>query len=216
MLFTYLFCLVVGGIFVLMAAIAGSHDLDLDTTDFDVDLHPDTDIELTEGPREDNRATRTPPSPLEQWGSWLLSILTSLKFWTFGIGFFGLTGVVLSALQLTLSEGWIAAISTLMGLICGTTTAALYRTLQKRQVNSLIRSTDFVGLIGTVTLPITKISRGKVRLCIKGTTLEAVAYTDHPTELSLGVLVLVVGTERDRVWVVPEVSLGDTPETLQG
>lgn len=207
MLLIYRLCLIIGGAFVGLAALGG-----LDGVDFDNPL--DTDLELTAGGREDAdlSLTRIPPrrSP---WRS-LASLLTSFKFWTFSTCFFGLTGVILSQLQPTPPASAIALIAIAVGLLCGITMATVLRTLQRGQANSLIRSNNWVGLVGTVQLPFDASSRGKVRLRIGGATLDVIAYTDISQAFQRGDRVLVVGKEQNRVWVVPEATLRESPQKL--
>jgi hypothetical protein len=207
MLLIYRLCLIIGGAFVGLAALGG-----LDGVDFDNPL--DTDLELTEGKREeaDPSLTRIPPQR-SLWRS-LAGILTSFKFWTFGTCFFGLTGVLLTWLQPTLPASAIALIAIAIGLLCGITMATVLRALHRGQANSLIRSSNWIGLVGTVQLPFDASSRGKVRLRIGGATLDVIAYTDISQALQRGDRVLVVGKEQNRIWVVPEATLREPPREL--
>jgi membrane protein implicated in regulation of membrane protease activity len=193
MLTIYWVCFIVGGVFVLLAVLGGLDGVDFDH-DFDLDHgldldHVEADVELTE------------PSERPQRSRWLwFSLLKSVKFWTFSSCFFGLTGVVLSGLNLPPLLVLLLAVG--MGLICGTAIAATLRLLYRRQVDSLARTTDLVGLTGTVELPFDPDSRGKVRLQVKGTTIDFIAYTDEKNTFQRGDLVLVVGTDQNRLWVV--------------
>lgn len=178
MLLIYWICFIGGGAFVLLAVLGG-----LDGVDFESGL--DTDLELTPP-----RSSKIP----------LLSVLKSLKFWTFGCCFFGLTGIALSALALPGLMVLLIAIA--MGLLLGGAIALILKTLYLRQVDSLVRTEDLVGLIGTVELPFDADSKGKVRLQLKGATIDFIAYTDEAKSFQLGEPILVVGTENNRLWVV--------------
>lgn len=211
----YWLCFIVGGIFVLLSVVGGLDGADIADfdTDFDADVDgdfdaeagvemsadPDLDLELRDpgdaptGPRRfwSKRARRSSP----------LSLLTSFKFWTFGSCFFGLTGLVLSALGLMPTFVAIAAL--VMGFICGAGMALTLRQLRRRQVNSLVQSADLAGLEGTVEIPFDASTRGKVRLQVKGSTVDFIAYTNDSTPLDAGDRVFVIGTENNRLWVVP-------------
>ncbi len=215
MLSVYWFCFVLGGIFVLLAVLGGLDGADFDIHfDTDFDVHIDSDIELTDP--GDRPAEPTIPRQRRRHHPWrfLVGMLKSLKFWTFGICFFGLTGLVLSQLPLSPLLVAIGAIS--MGLLCGALVAGILQALRRRQVDSLVRSSDLVGLPGTVELPFNATNRGKVRLLVKGTLLNFTAYTDEAKEFNVGDQILVVGTEQNRLWVVSADSLNKaTPPRQQ-
>ena len=88
----------------------------------------------------------------------------SLRFWTFALCFFGLTGILVSLAQPELVSGLVALIASVMGLLCGTAAAFVLRALGSNQVNSLTRPDELAGQIGTVEIPFDANSRGKVRL----------------------------------------------------
>jgi hypothetical protein len=198
MLTLYWLCFAVGGTFVLLAVLSGLDGVDFG--DHDVDVNLDDDVEVTD-PRE-----RSPSLFGRQRDPWysVFSILKSLKFWTFAICFFGLTGLVLSHLSVGLPSGLIAIAATVMGVLCGSLMAGSLRALRRRRVDSLIRTNDLVGLTGTVELPFDQTCRGKVRLLVKGTLTDMIASTDEVKSLQPGDRVLVVGTEQDRIWVVAD------------
>lgn len=213
----YWFCFAVGGAFVALSMVGGGDilgdadadfdgdfDADLDAdldieADFDADLDADaatdfqidTDLDLA---RSANRKRRRIPG----W----LSIITSFKFWTFGGCFFGLTGLVLSWVEPNLPGlvGFVIALA--MGIVCGGGLVSILRGLKNRQVNSLVRSKDFAGLMGTVELPFNATSKGKVVLEVGGSTLHLVAQTDEERHFQPGDSILVVGRSQNRLWVV--------------
>lgn len=196
----YWFCFAVGGVFVALSMVGGDElfgdgdadfdadldvDLDFDAdVDFDAgfeaeldgdadidadasDLQVDTDIELTRSARQSARRRRRIPG--------LLSILTSFKFWTFGGCFFGLTGLLIGWLEPGIPAVVLFAVALTMGVICGGALVATLRGLKNRHVDSLVRSEDFAGLVGTVELPFDASSKGKVLLEVGGSTLHLVA-----------------------------------------
>ncbi|MCL6435458.1 MAG: NfeD-like protein [Leptolyngbyaceae cyanobacterium HOT.MB2.61] len=211
MLSIYWCCFAIGGVFVLLAVVGGLDGADYDIHfDTDSDTSIDADVELTDpGDRENSNRLLLRPQRSGVW-PFLIGILKSLKFWTFGLCFFGLTGLVLS--QFSLPGGLVAIAATGMGILCGALISGILQALRQQQVNSLVRANDLVGLTGTVELPFDATSRGKVRLLVKGTMANFTAYTDETKEFSMGEQVLVVGTEHNRLWVVSANSLDQASE----
>jgi membrane protein implicated in regulation of membrane protease activity len=211
MLSVYWFCFVIGGSFVFLAVLGG-----LDGPDYDINFDSgfytsiDGDIELTDTEERSHASLQAQtPRKLNPW-QFLAGILKSLKFWTFGLCFFGLTGLVLSRLALSSTMVAIAAAS--MGTLCGALVAGVLQALRRRRVDSLVRSPDLIGLTGTVELPFDASSRGKVQVLVKGTLVNFTAYTDESKPLRQGEQVLVVGTEQNRLWVVSADSLDKLPD----
>ncbi|MDJ0702659.1 MAG: NfeD-like protein [Leptolyngbyaceae cyanobacterium MO_188.B28] len=198
MLSIYWFSFLLGGIFVALAALSGFDGVDFDTeADIDVEL-----IDQNEAPKgaAQNRTKRKRRRLMV--GPSLLKMVKTLKFWTFGSCFFGLTGLLLSFLQPTLSTLGIAIIAFGVGLLCGTSMSGILVFLQRRQADSLVRSADLVGLIGTVEVPFDSTRQGKVRLKLKGSMVDFIAFTNDSQGFGQGDPVWVVGTEKNRLWVV--------------
>ena len=219
MLTIYWFCFAMGGVFVLLAMLGGldhfdfDHDLDHDFDhDADLTIYLDTDIEFADPGNDHQTVPNVPRRYLRRsrWG-WL-GVMKSLKFWTFGICFFGLTGLVLSNLSATLPAVIVAIASVIMGILCGGLVSGSLRALRHQQADSLVRSADLVGIAGTVEVPFNANSRGKVRLQIKGSILDVIAYTDEAREFQTGEQVLVVGIDQNRLWVVSAASLTSSQE----
>ncbi|MBO0350942.1 NfeD family protein [Phormidium pseudopriestleyi FRX01] len=188
----YLFCFGIGGIFVVFAAIGG-----LDGADFGVAF--DADLEIPE-----NRK-KLGPLKRESWVKRLFLLpFFSLKFWTFGSCFFGLTGLVLNGLRPEMPPGQMAGIAAGMGIFCGTTMVWILRSLGQRHANSLTRSSDLVGHSATVLFPFNCDSKGKVRVNIKGANVEFMAFTDESKSFNKGDRVFIVGLKNNRLWVVSE------------
>jgi len=204
MLTIYWFCFAIGGVFVLLAVVSGIDGVEFGLGDFEASvdaLEPDggldDDLELTDQSRSSSRSLfdrRPRYSPL--------AIFKSLRFWTFGCCFFGLTGLVLSQLSVGWSPLAIAIAAGGMGVACGTIVSGMVQMLRDRDTDSLVRSTDLVGQTGVVEIPFDRHSRGKVRLRVKGSVIDRIAYTEDVKQFQPGDTVLVVGTEQDRLWVV--------------
>ncbi len=210
----YWFCFVVGGAFVALSMVGGGElfdgldtdaDFDVDAdADFDTDLDTDVDVDADGGTdfqvdtdvdliRSAHRRRRLP--------GWL-SILISFKFWTFGGCFFGLTGLLIGAVEPTPSATVIFVTALAMGIVCGGVLVSALRGLKNRRVDSLVRHEDFAGLVGKVELPFDAKSKGKVILEVGGSTLHLVAQTDEERDFRPGEPILVVGRSQNRLWVV--------------
>jgi len=199
MLPIYIFSFTIGGIFVALAALAG-----LDGVDFDHDF--DADIEVTEESRniEEGEKILTLTKRSKKMTLWLPFL--TIKFWTFGSCFFGLTGIVLSKLTPAIPQLAIASISVLIGSFCGTSMVWVLRNLRRHQADSLIRANDLIGLSGKVSIPFDSQSKGKVQLNVKGSTLNLVAFTDEEKGFKKGDRVLIVGLKNNQLWVVTDES----------
>ncbi|ASC72912.1 hypothetical protein XM38_038720 [Halomicronema hongdechloris C2206] len=208
----YIICFAIGGVFVLLSALGGLDGVDfgdLDTADLDAaELDTaDLDTAAIEAEVDDidagthaltaDQTRRFARPPKRLW----LPVL-SFRFWTFGLCFFGLTGLLLTWLQPDLPVAVIGAIATLMGILCGSLAAWILRLLGTHQANSMTTSDSLVGLIGTVEIPFDAHSRGKVRLSLKGSTIGFFAFTQEDRAFQPGETVLVVGLENNKLWVV--------------
>lgn len=200
----YWFCFILGGVFVAIAILGGPAELDSDA-DFDMDADGDLDTDLdTDGDVSvdyeiDTDAALAQNLPRRRLS---LGILTSFKFWTVGSCFFGLTGLVLTWLSAAWPPQLIFLLALAMGTLIGGSLATLLRVLRRRQVDSLVRTEDFAGLVGIVELPFDASSKGKVRLEIRGSVLHLIALTDDQRSFEPGDSVLVVGAANNRLWVV--------------
>ncbi|CAD0228423.1 MULTISPECIES: NfeD-like protein [Planktothrix] len=198
MLTLYLFCLTIGGGFVILSAFAGFDGIDFDT-------HFEMDVELSE-PKNDpetltSRSHRKSPKPVFH-----LPFLT-LRFWTFGSCFFGLTGFILTKLNPLLPPILILAISLGIGVSFGTTIVGILGRLRRQQANSLILSEDMIGLSGTVEIPFDQNCKGKVRLYLKESMVDVVAITEDTHSFEKGDKVFVVGRSHNKVLVISEENL---------
>jgi membrane protein implicated in regulation of membrane protease activity len=193
MMLIYIVCLVVGGTFVALSAIGGLDGADF-AGDFDVEADTEADSEF------DEIDVGTYPGELQSARRWLPFL--SLRFWTFALCFFGLTGVIVTSVQPGLASWLVAAIAVVMGLLCGTLAAVVLRSLSRTSVSSLTRPEDLTGQIGTVEIPFDAHSRGKVRLKIRGSTVGFFALTQEDRAFQPGESVLVVGLENNKLWVV--------------
>jgi hypothetical protein len=137
----------------------------------------------------------------------------SLRFWIFGLAFFGLTGAVLLGLRLT-SPLAAAALATALGLGFGYTAAWLFQTLARQTVGQLPPEGGQVGREGKLLLPVARGQRGMVRVIAGGAVTDLPAESDDERPMPVGTTVLIVAM-RQTVAVV-ERSPTPGPSTAQG
>lgn len=104
----------------------------------------------------------------------------------------------------------IVCISVAVGILCGVFVVWLIYVQQRHQVvDSLVRTNHVVGRFGTVEIPFDSSTQGKVRVNVKGSLVDFIAFTDESREFSTGDRVFVVGMKKNKVWVVSEDSLAN-------
>lgn len=140
-------------------------------------------------------------SILAQTGTWILSNEPSS----------GITGEAqrFSRFYPLLPPLGVAALALAVGLSVGAAIAWIVRILPRRQADSLVRTQDLVGLVGTVEIPFDASCKGKIRVSVKGAVVDFPAFT---TEESKGFVkgepVLIMGVENNnKVWLVSETTL---------
>ncbi|MCA9628700.1 MAG: NfeD family protein, partial [Myxococcales bacterium] len=118
-----------------------------------------------------------------------LPIFLSLRFWTFSLLAFGLSGSLLHF------PGWANSTTTLvvalsLGLASGLGVSWVFRALARTQITSGGSARDAIGQVGKVLVPCSKGGRGKVRIELRGQTVDFLVTTDEEA-LAAGELVLV-------------------------
>lgn len=102
----------------------------------------------------------------------------------------------------------IACISVAIGIICGIAIVLLlYIGRRNKAVNSLMRSNQLIGLSGIVEIPFDARSKGKVRVSVRGSMVDFVAFTDEAKAFNQGDRVFIVEIKGNKVGVVSENSL---------
>jgi membrane protein implicated in regulation of membrane protease activity len=120
-----------------------------------------------------------------------LAMLVSLRFWTFFLAFFGLTGLVFTLFEL--APALIGALAALgMGLFAGFGVSAIVKRLSGRETNSASSSADYLGKTALVLVPVAKGQLGKIRLTLKGSTIDVLAASDDEVEFAIKDEVLIV------------------------
>ena len=99
----------------------------------------------------------------------------SMRFWTFFLAFFGLTGVVLDGLGLVGSSAVSGVLSVGMGLGAGLGAVWLMRRIRADDSNSAAMSKDYVGKSGRVLVGFGPGQTGKVRVEVRGSSIDLLA-----------------------------------------
>lgn len=186
---------IAGGIFVLLAAIGGLDGVDIDA-DFDLDVDspvPDNIDDIDVGTQIDQTLTALR-------SRWWLPLL-SLRFWTFALCFFGLTGLLITLITPDLAPWLTALIALGMGIFCGWIAAVVLRSLSRQPISSMVKPEALIGQVGQVEIPFDQASRGKVKLVLGDSTVSYFAITQEERAFAVGDSVLVVGMEHGKLWV---------------
>ena len=100
-----------------------------------------------------------------------------MRFWTFFLAFFGLTGLVLHGLSLASpAVGLVLAIA--VGALCGGGAAVAFRAAARDESGRASDSEDYVGKTVRVLVPVRAGGTGRVRLELRGNTVDVLATTD--------------------------------------
>ncbi|MFW6054225.1 MAG: hypothetical protein ACOC9J_05375 [Persicimonas sp.] len=193
---TYVFCMIVGGAFVILSIFGGlfEADADLDAdmdADFDADLDADLDADVdadADGAGYDK--------DMEVAVSRRFNPLKSFKFYTFAMAFFGLTGVIFELLDLWGSSLGVFGLSVAMGLIVGGGVAYVMHLVNQDSGGGAVGEHDFVAASGQIVLPVREGKRGKVRMHVRGRTIEMPAESaDDEVVLDFNEECFVLGVE---------------------
>lgn len=186
LIYTYLFSLIVGGVLLGASVLLGGHD-DADIGDADIgdggdlghggigdadfDLDADADGEFGKGDLGKDIA-------IDGFGAdFFLWTFRSVRFWTFFLAFYGMTGLALGGLDLVGPMTALAA-AIGMGSASGLSASAAIRVLAADTSGKAASSSDYIGKTVRVVVPVEGEGAGKVRLKLKGQTVDVVATTD--------------------------------------
>lgn len=149
MIYLYVFTLVLGGVLLGASMLLGTHD----EGGADSDIETDGDLE-----------------------GFLFGLL-SVRFWTFFCAFFGLTGVVLDGLGLVSHWAVATTLAVVMGAAAGFGATWLLRTLRGDGSNSVGSSSEMIGKSARVLVSAGPEQVGKVRIELRGTSVDMLAIS---------------------------------------
>jgi len=107
-------------------------------------------------------------------GAFLTNLL-SLRFWTYALGAFGMTGTALTLLHVKPAVH--VPVAVVLGAVVGAGVAALFRSLGRGAATSPASTEAFLGTEGEVVLPLLPDGLGKIRLHIGEQDVEVPART---------------------------------------
>jgi membrane protein implicated in regulation of membrane protease activity len=120
-------------------------------------------------------------------------LFLSLRFWSFALAFFGLTGTALAGLELAPAV-IVAVVASVVGLTCGGVAARVLQHESRKVVGAVAAAEHHVGREGRLLLPLEPGGRAKLRVRAPD------GDTDLVAELAPGQTEpLAVG---ERVWIV--------------
>lgn len=163
MFYFYLFALIVGGVLLAAAALLGG-DHDAEAGDLS---HGDLDHGV------ESHGKHIGEVPADVGG--LLWILRSMRFWTFFLAFFGLTGLTLGGLGLVDSRAIVGLLAVGMGLVCGYGAAKIIHALTVSDTANSVNASEYIGKTARVLVAMNASQTGKVRVDAKGTTVDLLA-----------------------------------------
>jgi hypothetical protein len=151
-----------------------------------------------DGPFVDGHAGHAQPG-LHAW----VGIFTSLRFYMFAAIGLGVVGAPVTAFGMS-SPGLTLAVALLTAFGVGTLASLGFRILGRETLSSGATQEELVGHVGRVLVACEKGRRGKVRLTVRGQTLDFVATTDEARiEPAMAVIVESVLEGRVHVCAAP-------------
>lgn len=108
----------------------------------------------------------------------IVGTLRSMRFWTFFLAFFGLTGIALKTLGIVESDLISGLVATAMGATIGYGATWAFRVLDRRESNSVASEDDLVGKSGRILVAVGPGTLGKIRVQAKGSTVDLLAKSD--------------------------------------
>ena len=214
MLSVYILSAVFGGSLLLLSALGASGDdadgLDTDSDvdgalDFDADVDVDVDVDVDADVEVGGTAMVNGAVDGADLQSWLPFF--SLRFWIYFSATFGLSGAVITYLELT-SALITAGLSAGAGTLAGTAMVATVRALKKGEATSL-QALDFESSEATVSTPIRPGELGKIRTHVRGEWIDLLAETTGRDVIEPGARVIIVEMKDTKAVVVPAETIID-------
>lgn len=213
----YVFALVVGGVLLGASMFLGGGDADGDAGDADLDAdhgdlgdggHDHADHGLGHGHHGDADHPGVDAAGAGDALGFLLWSVVSLRFWTFFLAFFGLTGLALDGFGLVPPGALGPSLAVGTGLLVAWSAMAVLRRLSTGSSSSHATERDYVGKTARVLVPVGPSGVGKVRVRVGGQDVDLLATTDDPAGFRRAdeALVIEVDGTRARIARVDELS----------
>lgn len=129
----------------------------------------------------------------------------SLRFWIYAIGGFGVLGTIFTLFSLAPASATLIW-SIAFGVVLGSIVATTMRALKMQESSHLVGVRDYIGVMATLTVVPRNGEPGKVRMSVKGETIDMLALPDQKilsqgVDLTKGEEVVIVGVEGTKVRV---------------
>jgi membrane protein implicated in regulation of membrane protease activity len=169
LIYAYVFALVLGSVLLGASFLLGGKDLDHDhDVGHDIEAHVDHDL--------DGHAEAGHEAHGDLGG--FFGVLASMRFWTFFAAFFGLTGIVLDGLDLAIPSVSLG-LAIGVGFLTGWTAVTLIKRLSANDTGVAATVDDYVGKSGEMLIAAGPNRLGKIRIELKGTTVDVLAESDE-------------------------------------
>lgn len=206
MLTLYIVCAVLGGGLMLLSALGGvlhadlggGHGADLDAG-HEIDFG--SDIASTDADHSFDISGHDLDAGFGAGDFWLA--IVSVRFLTYFVGIFGIFGLALTFLT-DIAATMVTVYSLIFAFVLGYGGALLFRYLKVEGETSGVTENDYVGALGKTVVKVLPLQPGKVRVSIKGDTLDLIALSEGEKEIAAGEEIVVVGLEGDKVRVAPK------------
>ena len=116
------------------------------------------------------------------------ALVASVRFWSFALVAFGFCGALITLFGFV-GAGAALGIAGVAGATSGALAATIVRRMTTRGPSSQVLHREVVGRVGRVLVPSERGVRGKVRVEIKGSSVDYVALSDERLETGEAVIV---------------------------
>lgn len=185
----YIGAFILGGILIAASILlGGGDDSDFDNEmelDKDFDLNVDKDFDLNADKDFDIQLDGAGDTDSEGWLPFL-----SMRFWTFALACFGMSGALMSVLGT--SDLLSAPIATVTGVTLGWIVAYIFHRLKNDVVSSETSIRTYINHEGKALLPISKNKMGKIRLSLGTEVVDIRAITNDPTPIQHSEKIIVI------------------------
>jgi hypothetical protein len=188
----YVFSLVLGGVLLGGSMVLGGKDADHGGGDHEAHGGGEGDADADAGTSGQGLQGVHAHGASHGSEAGLFATFLSLRFWTFFLAFFGLTGLTFTWLGAGPGGLLGAALAAATGAGTGLAADRVVRLLAQDRSAAVAGSSDYIGLTARVLVPLRPGQPGKIRLQLRGTTVDVLATSDEPEGADTGSSVLVL------------------------